>query len=158
MYLTKRNPLQYHKTMTIINQPSVQNRKPQTFSHLLDGLIQDSVGGHRRGQGFTPAVDLWETQAGYELEVAMPGLKKEELTVEFQEGVLTISGKRAFEKGDEERKYLRVENLYGPFKRSFKLPEHVDAAAIEAKLEDGVLHVLVPKVAEKVMKHQITVK
>ncbi|AKQ47410.1 hypothetical protein TH63_01355 [Rufibacter radiotolerans] len=130
--------------------------RTQTLPPVLNGLFQSNL--NSQGQGFTPAVDLWETQAGYELEIALPGLKKEELSVEFQEGVLTISGKRAFEKGDQERKYLRVENLYGTFKRSFKLPEHIDAAAIEAQLENGVLHVSVPKLEEMVMKRQIAVK
>ncbi|GAB2529821.1 hypothetical protein GCM10027189_06610 [Rufibacter soli] len=144
--------------MTLINQSPTLNHRPLAFQQLLDGLFQDQLPTSRKGQGFTPAVDLWETQAGYELEMALPGLKKEELSVEFQEGVLTVSGTRALEKTDQERKYHRVENLYGAFKRSFKLPEHVDGSAIEAQLENGVLRLSIPKVAEKVMKRQITVK
>jgi HSP20 family protein len=144
--------------MTTVKQhPVMQNRGAQTFSSLLDTLFQDSV-NTRRAQNFTPAVDLWETAASYELEVALPGLKKENINVEFEEGVLRVSGERAFKKENQGHKYHRVENLYGKFKRSFQLPEHVDASAISAQFEDGVLRITVPKVEEKVVKHQISVK
>ncbi|WP_181304515.1 Hsp20/alpha crystallin family protein [Rufibacter sp. XAAS-G3-1] len=144
--------------MTTVKQhPVLQGRAPQTFSNLLDSFFQDSV-NNRRVQGFTPAVDLWETEKSYEVELALPGLKKENITVEFEEGVLTVSGERTFNKGNEGQKYHRVENLYGKFRRAFQLPEHVDAAAIEAQFENGVLHISVPKVEEKVVKHQISVK
>ncbi|MFC6998314.1 Hsp20/alpha crystallin family protein [Rufibacter roseus] len=144
--------------MTTVKQhPVLEGRNAQTFSQVLDRFFNDSVNA-RRVQGFTPAVDLWETQAGYELEVVLPGLKKEEINVEFQDGVLTVSGERTLSQDRKEVKYHRVENLYGKFRRSFQLPEHVDGAAIDAQFENGVLHISVPKVEEKVMKRQIAVK
>lgn len=142
--------------MTTVKQhPVLQNRVP--FSSLLDTFFQDTV-NNRRVQGFTPAVDLWETENNYHLEVALPGLKKENITVEFQDGVLSVSGERTFSKEEKEHKYHRVENLYGKFKRSFQLPDHVDAGAIDAQFENGLLQITVPKVEEKVVKRQIEVK
>lgn len=143
--------------ITVKQHPVVQGRAPQTFSNLLDNFFQDTV-SNRRVQGFTPAVDLWETQNNYELEVALPGLKKENITVEFQDGVLSVSGERTFNQENQEQKYHRVENLYGKFRRAFQLPEQVDAAAIDAQFANGVLHITVPKVEEKIVKHQIAVK
>ena len=126
-------------------------------SSLLDTFFQDTV-NNRRVSGFTPAVDLWETENSYKLEVALPGLKKENIHVEFQDGVLTVSGERAFSKEEKEHKYHRVENLYGKFRRSFQLPDHVDAGSIDAQFENGLLQITVPKVEEKVVKRQIEVK
>ncbi|GGK60060.1 Hsp20/alpha crystallin family protein [Rufibacter glacialis] len=143
--------------ITAKQNPGVTNRGAHAFSSLLDSFYQDSV-NQRRGQGFTPAVDLWETESSYEVELVLPGVTKENITVEFEEGVLRVSGERAFKKENQQLKYHRVENLYGKFRRSFQLPEHVDAAAIQAQFENGVLHVSVPKVEEKVVKHQISVK
>ena len=144
--------------MTTVKQhPVLQSRGPQTFSSLLDSFFQDTV-NNRRVQGFTPAVDLWETDKSFELELALPGVTKENIEVEFEEGVLRVSGERAFKKENQEQKYHRVENLYGKFRRAFQLPENVDAAAIDAQFENGVLRISVPKVEEKVVKHQISVK
>ncbi|MBC3541974.1 Hsp20/alpha crystallin family protein [Rufibacter sediminis] len=142
---------------TVKQQPVLQGRAPQTFSSLLDTFFQDTV-NNRRVQGFTPAVDLWETEKSYEVELALPGLKKENINVEFEEGVLRISGERPFNKENQGQKFLRVENLYGKFRRAFQLPDHVDATAIEAQFENGILRISVPKVEEKVVKHQISVK
>lgn len=124
---------------------------------MLDRFFNDSVQA-RRVQGFTPAVDLWENEAGYQVELALPGVKKEEINVEFQDGVLTVSGERTLALERKEQKFHRVENLYGKFRRSFQLPDHVDGGAIEAHFENGLLLVTLPKVEEKVMKRQIAVK
>ncbi|WP_205501753.1 Hsp20/alpha crystallin family protein [Rufibacter psychrotolerans] len=142
---------------TVKQHPVVPNRVPQTFSSLLDTFFQDAV-SPRRVQGFAPAVDLWETEKSYELDMALPGLKKENINVEFEEGVLRVSGERLFNQENKDQKFHRVENLYGKFRRSFQLPENVDAAAIDAQFDNGMLHISVPKVEEKVVKHQISVK
>ncbi|WP_225986541.1 Hsp20/alpha crystallin family protein [Rufibacter sp. LB8] len=142
---------------TTRQNPALQDRMPQTFSGLLDRFFQDTVSS-RQGQSFTPQVDLWETQNSYEVEVALPGLKKEDLNVEFQDSVLRVSGERKFNQETKDQKFYRVESAYGKFSRSFQLPDHVDGAAIDAQFADGILHITVPKVEEKVMKRQIAVK
>ncbi|QHL89473.1 Hsp20 family protein [Nibribacter ruber] len=130
---------------------------PQTFSSLLDNFFNEAVTS-RKAVGFTPQVDLWETKEAYAVEVALPGLKKEDIHVEFQEGVLTVSGERKQREESQEQKYRRVESNYGKFSRSFQLPEQVDGAAINAQFENGVLHISLLKVEVKVVKHQISVK
>lgn len=147
-----------HKAMTLVKyHPMFQDRMPQTFSSLLDRFFQDSL-STRRVSDFTPQVDLWETQDSYKVEVALPGLKKEDLNVNFEDGLLTVTGERKFNDEKKEQKYHVVESYYGKFSRSFQLPEHVDGTAIEAQFENGILLISVPKVEEKVVKRQIEVK
>jgi HSP20 family protein len=144
--------------MTVVKyHPLYQDRMPQTFSSLLDNFFNEAV-TTKKVQGFTPQVDLWETKEAYEMELALPGVHKEDLHVEFQEGVLTVSGERKPRENAPAQKYHRVESNYGKFTRSFQLPEQVDASGIDAQFENGVLHISVPKVEEKVVKHQIAVK
>ncbi|AMM52876.1 hypothetical protein TH61_09855 [Rufibacter sp. DG15C] len=144
--------------MTVVKyHPFYQDRMPQTFSSLLDNFINEAV-TTRKTQGFTPQVDLWETKDAYEVELALPGVYKEDINVEFQEGVLTVSGERKPKENGQDLKFHKVESNFGKFSRSFQLPEQVDASAIDAQFENGVLHISVPKVEEKVVKHQIAVK
>src|SRR5690606_6482954 len=93
---------------------------------------------------------------GYEIEVALPGIRKEDIAIDFQEGKLTISGERRFEK-QEDRRYQMLETQYGTFSRSFYLPDNVDPDKISAQLQDGLLLVNVPKDEHKTMKRQITI-
>ena len=129
---------------------------PQTFSSMLDRFFNESV--NTRGfAGFTPHVDACETENGYEIEVALPGIRKEDIAIDFQEGKLTISGERRFEKKEEGRRYQMLETQYGTFSRSFYLPDNVNPDKISAQLQDGVLMVNVPKDEHKTMKRQITI-
>lgn len=134
----------------------MQDDMPQTFSSMLDRFFNESV--NSRGlTGFTPHVDACETENGYEIEVALPGIRKEDISIDFQEGKLTISGERRFEKKEEGRRYQMLETQYGTFSRSFYLPDNVNADKISAQLQDGVLMVNVPKDEQKTMKRQITI-
>ena len=107
---------------------------------------------------FTPHVDACETQNGYEIEVALPGIRKEDISIDFQEGRLTISGERRFEKQEGDgRRYQMLETQYGSFTRSFFLPDNVNPDKIKAKLENGILMVSVPKDEQKTRKRQINI-
>ncbi|WP_299984770.1 Hsp20/alpha crystallin family protein [uncultured Pontibacter sp.] len=123
---------------------------------MLDRFFNESVNS-RGFSGFTPHVDACETENGYEIEVALPGIRKEDIAIDFQEGKLTISGERRFEKKEEGRRYQMLETQYGTFSRSFYLPDNVDADKISAQLQDGVLVVNVPKDEQKTMKRQISI-
>lgn len=110
---------------------------------------------------FTPATDILETAQGFELLLALPGVKKETVNIEFIDGQLVISGERnnpvtSTEEGAP--KLRRGENAYGPFERSFRLPETVSVKNISAKLTDGVLHVTLPFDTEKVTKQHIEIR
>jgi HSP20 family protein len=134
----------------------MQDDMPQTFTSMLDRFFNESVNS-RGFSGFTPHVDACETENGYEIELALPGIRKEDIAIDFQEGKLTISGERRFEKKEEGRRYQMLETQYGTFSRSFYLPDNVNPDKISAHLQDGVLQVTVPKDEQKTMKRQITI-
>jgi HSP20 family protein len=94
---------------------------------------------------WTPAVDIKETEKEYLVKAELPGVKREDVKVSLEDGVLMIEGERRQEKDTEGEKTHRVERFYGTFCRSFTLPEYADAKAIRAESKDGVLKVHVPK-------------
>ncbi len=88
----------------------------------------------------------------------MPGLNKEDISIDFQEDKLTITGERKFKREEaKDKKYHLLETQYGSFSRTFILPENVNPAQIDAQFENGILHVTVPKDEQKVRKHQIQI-
>ncbi|MBF9236217.1 Hsp20/alpha crystallin family protein [Hymenobacter sp. BT683] len=139
-------------------QDSFGDVMPQSFSTMLDRFFQDSIAGRGRVSAFSPQVDAYETEKGYEIEVSLPGLKREDIKVDFQQGRLTISGERQFQNERKDRRYHIVESSYGTFQRSFQLPDTVEPRQIQANFEDGVLRVVVPKDEEKTMRHQIQIQ
>lgn len=95
---------------------------------------------------FSPACEISETEAHYQMSVDLPGVKKEDVKIELNDNTLTISGERKSEKkAGDERNVKYVEKYYGTFTRSFTLPTTVDTEKIEARYEDGVLSLEIPK-------------
>jgi len=95
-----------------------------------------------------PAVNIKETENSYEVEMAAPGMKKDDFRIELDNNILTISSEKneEHEEGGENEKYSRKEFSYQAFQRSFSLPkEVVDEEKIEAHYKDGVLHLRIPK-------------
>ncbi|MDJ1499745.1 Hsp20/alpha crystallin family protein [Xanthocytophaga agilis] len=136
------------------NQPS----SVFPYRNLLNELLNDfntSVGQDYRSN--IPAVNVHESETEYTLEVAAPGQNKENFNINLDGRVLTISSEQKEEKKEENGKWTRKEFNYSSFKRSFTLPENVNAENIEAKYENGVLVVVVPK-AEEVKPKSIAVK
>ncbi|HEX7084457.1 MAG TPA: Hsp20/alpha crystallin family protein [Gaiellaceae bacterium] len=112
---------------------------------LMDELLRSSANGNRV-TGFTPPVDVHETDDEYVVHVDLPGVKSEDVNVEVNENVLTISGSRVpAETGQPQL----VERPYGSFARTLTLPKGVDADSIEASYHDGVLDLRIPKPAEQ---------
>jgi len=97
---------------------------------------------------WAPRVDLAETDQAYLIQLDVPGMKKEDLEVSFQDGSLTVCGERTQSETEETAQLIRVERRFGRFYRSFDLPKTVDSSKIEAAYEDGVLTVKVPKAEE----------
>ena len=104
-----------------------------------------------------PAVDISETDAEYLIKAELPEVKKEDVKVTVQHGVLTIHGERKHEKDEKGKRYHRVERSYGSFTRSFTLPDEVDETKVRAEYKDGMLHLHLPK-SEKVKPKAIDVK
>jgi HSP20 family protein len=94
---------------------------------------------------WSPSVDISEDDKEYVVKAELPDVKKEDVKVNVENGVLTISGERKFEKEEKNRKYHRIERSYGNFTRSFTLPEAVKADKVNAEFKDGMLHVRLPK-------------
>lgn len=112
------------------------------LTRLHDQLM--GTNGVERGV-FAPPVDIVETKDSYELRAELPGFAPDEINIEVDKGVLSITGEREFKEEKEDENYRRVERSYGRFSRSFSLPESVDAEAISADVEHGVLTVKLPK-------------
>ena len=104
-----------------------------------------------------PIVDISETDAEYLIKAELPEVKKEDVKVTVENGVLTLQGERRQEKEDKGKKYHRVERSYGSFVRSFTLPESIDESGVKAEYKDGVLNLHLPK-SEKVKPKAIEVK
>lgn len=104
-----------------------------------------------------PTVDISETDGEYLIKAELPEVKKDDVKVTVENGVLTIQGERRQEKEEKGKKYHRVERSYGTFVRSFTLPESVDEGAVKAEYKDGVLNLHLPK-TEKVKPKSIDVK
>ncbi|MCL5096559.1 MAG: Hsp20/alpha crystallin family protein [Candidatus Omnitrophica bacterium] len=106
---------------------------------------------------WAPVVNIAEDDKQYVIEAELPEIRKEDVNVTVQEGVLTISGERKFQKEEKGRKYHRVERAYGTFERSFTIPDDADAGTVHAEFKDGVLRVHVGK-SEKSKSTAIEVK
>lgn len=139
-------------------QSSFSGTHPSSFSSMLDRFFHDSLASQGRLSSFSPQVDAYETEQGFEIEAALPGLKRDDIKVDFHQGRLSISGEREFRNEENKRKYHLVESSYGSFYRSFDLPDTIDPSRIDASFADGVLHVHVPKDEKKTMRHQIEVR
>lgn len=106
---------------------------------------------------WAPAIDIRETPDEIVMSVEVPGLDAEDIDIEVEDNVLTISGERRFEERSEDEHHHRVERRYGRFSRSVTLPQNVTTDDIRADLERGVLEVHVPK-AEEARPRKIAVR
>lgn len=106
---------------------------------------------------WTPAVDISESEGEYQIKAEIPDVKKEDVKVTLEDGVLTIQGERKQEKEEEGKKYHRIERSYGSFVRTFSLPDVIDEDKVKAEFKDGVLNLHLPK-SEKAKPKAIEVK
>ena len=95
--------------------------------------------------GWSPAVDVQETDKEYVIKADLPDVKKEDVKVELLDGALTIEGERQQEKEEKGKKFHKIEREYGKFLRRFALPNEVDASKVQAEFKNGVLNVHLPK-------------
>lgn len=126
---------------------SVRDEMDRVFSRAF---------GQRLASTWTPALDVYEGTDSFVLSAEVSGLSADQIDVEFDDNVLTISGERTFEERSEEGRYHRVERAYGSFSRSVSLPTGVKSDEISAEVVNGVLTVTVPK-ADEVKPRKIAV-
>jgi HSP20 family protein len=172
-------------TLVYNNRPSL--RPSRVFNSLLSDMLRET-GGTQPAPSFVPAADIVETAQGFELHLALPGVKKDAVKIEFLDGQLVVSGERvspftaakeaaatATEATDSPAegetkpeivpaateaapRFRRTETNFGHFQRSFRLPDTVNVKAIGAELTDGILRVTLPFDTDKVTKQVIEVR
>lgn len=129
---------------------------PTSFSNLIDRFFNDSL-TRSGGSTFVPKVDILENENSYELHFAAPGMNKDDFKIELNDNFLTVSGERKFTSEKKDKNFHSVETQYGSFSRSFNLPENVDAARVNAKYNNGILELTIPKDEKKALKQTIKV-
>ncbi len=137
--------------------PSILRKRSYAAPSIFDEFFNDSYlprffdGNYWSNSNTSlPAVNVEEDEKEYRIEVAAPGLEKEDLKVSVNDGVLTISSEKKVEKEDKDDSYIRREFGYTSFCRSFTLPEEANSDKISAKHKNGVLYVSIPKSEVKV--------
>jgi HSP20 family protein len=116
---------------------------------LFDEMIHRPWGFCREIRGWNPSIDVYETEDAFVLEADLPGVKREDVKVEAENGDLVLHGWRVIEKRQSDGQFHTMERSSGNFTRHIKLPESIDKDAIEAEFHDGVLRVTLPKLKEK---------
>jgi len=119
----------------------------------MNSLFEETLPSTRKEKDlnlgtFYPAVDIHEGDKEITLKAELPGIKKEDVHIDVNDGVITLRGERKFEKEDKKENYHRIERSYGSFHRSFTLPSTVDVEKIKAKYKDGILEATLPKTEE----------
>lgn len=117
------------------------------FDDFLSHLTRagNVLKGQSAGDNWLPAVDIGETPKEYTVEAELPGVKKEDVKIQVENGILTLSGERKSEQEDKDARFHRVERSYGAYSRSFSLPDDVVQDKITAESKDGVLIIRLPK-------------
>src|SRR5213592_3260395 len=127
-------------------EEATQNR----FNRFLGGFPNRIGTGETHSLAvadWSPEVDISQDEQEYLLKADLPEIKKDDLRVTVEDGILCVSGERKSEKEDQKRKFHRVERSYGSFRRSFTLPEDTDSKKVTAEFRDGVLKVHLPTTA-----------
>jgi HSP20 family protein len=125
-------------------KPSVNSLFDTFFDRPMTDFFSDSALIRQ-----IPAVNIRETDTNYQVELAAPGLKKDDFKISLYKDLLTISAELTSESNDDQNGYTRREFSYSNFKRSFSLPEKADKESIKAGYENGILSLTIPKITQK---------
>ena len=146
-----------YQTPSLSNWPSFD--RLATLRDEMDRLFDFSFPSRDSGllSGWSPALDVYDDKDAYQVSVELPGMKKEDIDISVQDGVLTVSGERKHERENKEGQTFRSERYFGKFQRSISLPSGVDTSKVGASYKEGVLLIHLPK-AEEAKPRQIEVK
>ena len=132
---------------------SIVKRNNLVFHSLMDEILKpDWFGGLENYKGAFPPVNIQETETAFELELSVPGRKKEDFNIEIDEHILTITSETKKEEEVKDENYTRKEFSYSSFKRAFTLPKTVNEDKINASYENGILSFTLPKKEEALPK------
>jgi HSP20 family protein len=123
---------------------TLQGQMNRLFSSFLDTPTANGNAARR----WIPSMDLVETADHFVLKADLPGMSESDVSISLEKDVLTIAGERKAEREEKHEGYYRIERSTGAFSRSLSLPEGVDADAVTAKFDNGVLEVRIPKPAQ----------
>jgi len=140
-------------TLVKFNDNKVANGY-STFNDLFDNFFNEGVLLNKRLDK-TPAVNIYENETSFQIELAVPGLKKEDFKINLEKDVLSISADVKQESNTESIKVNRREFGFYSFKRSFNLPDLIDHSNIEAKYQDGILSLTIAKKEEEIVKTRV---
>jgi len=144
--------LPHNWALSQLRRGTLRDEVDQLFDFAFEGL-----GGSRKlANAWSPALDLYEDKDNVTVQVELPGLKKEDINIQLEDGFLKISGERKTERKDQEGGVYRSERYVGRFERTVSLSSEVDAEKIKASYADGILTVTLPK-SEKAKPKQIPV-
>jgi len=137
----------------------VQRQMDQLFNSALStsGTTTSSGDLAPVESRWAPAFDVRETDKDIVIHADLPGVKKEDMTLELQEGRLTISGERKFEKKEENEKYHHLERSYGKFVRTFPVPKTLKEQDIKARVDNGILEISFPKGQQQLLTKSIPI-
>lgn len=128
------------------------------FNDVFNSILNDTF-LNDKSVSKSPAVNIAETEGEFHIELAAPGLKKEDFKISLDKNVLSVSAEKKAENTDETKKYSKREYSYSTFARSFTLPESADYSKIEAAYTDGILNLSIAKKEEaKIQSREIAVK
>ena len=130
--------------------------RPEPFSRDVDRLFDRLFDVQCGAQRWAPPMDLTEAEDHYVLKADLPGLSDEDVSIEVENGVLTVAGERKAEHERREKGWHRIERSFGRFQRQLTLPEGVDADAVTAEFDRGVLVVRIPK-PEQVKPRRVSI-
>jgi HSP20 family protein len=143
--------------MTLIKyNPNHRTRTSDPFSSLFDKFFYDTL-EDSSARRFLPQANILESEKSYEIQMAIPGMKKDGFNIDLEDGKLHISGDRNADSGDGKTIHHQ-EMIYGSFKRVFQVPDDADRNGISASYGDGILTVQILKDKKKIQKHKIEVK
>ncbi len=126
------------------------------FDRFIENFFPNVAHAAGEATPWQPRVELSENKSAYVVSADLPGIAKEDVTINFENNVLTISGERVEAKEDEGTTYFRSERVYGSFSRSFTFPKGIDVNNIHAAFENGVLTISIPK-SKEVMPRKIEI-
>jgi HSP20 family protein len=115
------------------------------MNRLFNTMFDAPAGGNASARRWAPAMDLLETDDHFVLRADLPGMTESDVNIELEDNVLTVSGERKAEHEDKREGFYRVERAFGSFSRSLTLPKGVDAEAVTASFDKGVLELRIPK-------------
>lgn len=136
-------------TLMQYNRPGNQLMSKR-FSDIMDDFFNDVVSTNR--DRFVPGIDISETENQFRISAELPGMNKEDISIDLENGRLSISGERSFKNEEDGETFHRIETQYGSFNRSLQLPDSVDEESIKASYENGLLNITIDKNADKVKK------